>query len=141
MKTKITLKVLLFFTALSCFNLNAQWTSVSSGLSSMEIKGISNLRDTLFTAVKDHGIFYSINNGDDWTAWKHNASVTSTNILKFKGPAVFSSGAAATSYFNIFGNNYHQLFVSSTGGSVLVNINVPTEEITARIAQKMAIIT
>lgn len=104
----------------------SQWTPVSNGLPVLSITGVANVRDTLFTAVQNHGIYYSINNGDNWTTWKHNSKLASTNITKIEGLFTFANSNGG-GFLNIFGNNIFDMYLSQGGGSIYLNFNSPNE--------------
>ena len=144
MKLKITLQktFTLVFTLIVYFNLNAQWTPVNSGLPSTETVGLANVRDTLFTAVKNHGVYYSVNNGDNWTAWKHNDQLTSKNITKLEGLSTFPTTAGGN-HLLIYGPSMLHYYVSvagadgvTGGGYKLTNFMPPNQEIYAWSQEK-----
>ncbi|PWG04470.1 T9SS type A sorting domain-containing protein [Polaribacter aquimarinus] len=127
MKTKITFKTFLasLIMMLMICKTFAQWTSVSNGLPALTTVGVANVRDTLFTAVKNHGIYYSVNNGDNWTAWKNNSRLTSKNFNKMEGLPIFSTSAGGN-YFYVYGENQMDFYFSQGDGSALVNYNNPS---------------
>ena len=112
--------------------ISAQWTPISNGLPALTTIGVANLRDTLFTAVKNHGVYYSVNNGDNWIAWKHNNKITNTNITKFEGLTVFPPNIEGN-YFSLYGNSMFDFYFSQGGGAAFFNYNTPNEDINTSI--------
>ena len=127
MKTKITFKMYVtsLIMILMMSTTYAQWTPVSNGLPALTTVGVANVRDTLFTAVKNHGIYYSVNNGDNWTAWKNNSKLTSTNFNQFEGLPIFSTSAGGN-YFYVYGDNQLDFYFSQGNGSAFLNYNHPS---------------
>lgn len=127
MKTKITFKMYVtsLIMILMMSTTYAQWTPVSNGLPALTTVGVANVRDTLFTAVKNHGIYYSVNNGDNWTAWKNNSKLTSTNFNQFEGLPIFSTSAGGN-YFYVYGDNQLDFYFSQGNGAAFLNYNHPS---------------
>lgn len=126
MKTKFTIKTSLFtlFIMSITTNLSAQWDPVNNGLPASTTVGLANVRDTLFTAVKNHGVYYSVNNGDNWTAWKNNSNLTSTNFNKLEGLPIFSTTGGGN-FFYVYGDNQLDFYFSQGNGSALLKYNHP----------------
>lgn len=135
MKSKTTFKNKLFgilFTLITCTTI-AQWTAVNNGLPSKNVTGVANVLDTLFTAVKDHGIYYSVNNGDNWTEWDKNNRLQNKNITKLQGLAIIPQNVTPK-FFVIYGPSMLHFYLSDTdgngnSGSVLLNYSIPNSDI------------
>lgn len=99
-KTILALGLVMFFTS----TMLAQWTAVNNGLPDLTTRGVLNLKDTLVTAVKDKGIFYSINNGDSWVSWKFNSKLPNYSFTDVYG-ANTKTGPGGGSAMSITGQS------------------------------------
>ena len=137
MKTKITTKnsLLSLILMLIATNISAQWTTVNNGLPATSMVGLANVRDTLFTAVKNHGVYYSVNNGDNWTAFKHNSKLATTNITKMEGLATFPTAGGGL-FLNIYGQSMFDFYFSQGQGSAYLNYNVPNQIINSWVKEE-----
>ncbi len=122
-------------------SVSAQWTPVNNGLPAKKTTGLANIKDTLYTAVNGHGVYYSVNNGDNWTAWKMNSKLSSKEITSLNGLSTFPTDGGGN-HLEISGPsflNYYLLANSSDPniqGSKFVNYNVPKETINAFISEE-----
>lgn len=127
---KITTLAMMSIVALMADTASAQWTAVNNGLPATNARGVGNVRDTLFTAIDGHGVYYSINSGTNWTAWKHNNKLPSKEITKlFRLAASSPAGANNNGEFAIAGKGMLSRYVSmgneTTTQSAYVNYGVP----------------
>lgn len=82
MRTKITT---LLFSALFAQSVSAQFETLQVNTAGTEARGLAVIGDTLFTAIYDKGVYYSVNNGDTWTAWQFNSGLSNYKINNFYG--------------------------------------------------------
>ncbi len=82
MRTKITT---LLFSALFAQSVSAQFETLQVNTAGTEARGLAVIGDTLFTAIYDKGVYYSVNNGDTWTAWQFNSGLSNYKINTFYG--------------------------------------------------------
>ena len=115
-KTILALGLVMFFTS----SMLAQWTAVNNGLPALTTRGVLNLKDTLVTAVKDKGIFYSINNGDSWVSWKFNSKLPNYSFNDVNG-ANTKTGPGGGTAMNIMGQS---LFSYYEHGKPLSNVPI-----------------
>ncbi|MCB9426915.1 MAG: T9SS type A sorting domain-containing protein [Flavobacteriales bacterium] len=111
----------------------AQWTAVNNGLPGLTTNGVANVRDSLFTAVNGHGVYFSIDNGESWAEWKNNSKLTTKKINDFEGLTAFS-GTGGGNHFSVSGQQMLGIYqsISGEGGltaSRLSFIPVPAEQI------------
>lgn len=135
MEAKTTIKKLLFFVLLflSPLTIFSQWTAVNNGLPTKNVTGVANVLDTLFTAVNNHGLYYSVNNGDNWTEWDKNSRLQSKNITKLQGLALVPP-SFTPKFFTIYGPSMLHFYLSDTdgngnSGSILQNFSSPNADV------------
>lgn len=126
-------RILLGFSLLTTVISSAQWTEVNNDLPSTTATGLANVRDTLFVAIKSHGIFFTVNNGDNWTEWKNNSKLTSKEITNFHGLEIFPTAAGGNNFIAT-GPSMVNTYTSISGGgdltaSVFKSYSVPEESI------------
>jgi hypothetical protein len=123
-------KTFFIIVALSLTNLGlAQWTPVNNGLPATTARGVGVVSDTLFTAIDGHGVYYSINNGDNWEAWKYNAKLPNKNISKMFRFSTSPQPGSNTDFGQILigGKGMLTRYVYQLGNSVVVNYSVPED--------------
>jgi len=86
-KTITSLVFVMLFTS----TILAQWTAVNNGLPSLTTRGVANLKDTLIAAVKENGIYYSVDNGNNWSSWKFNSKLPNYSFNEVYGENVKTS--------------------------------------------------
>jgi hypothetical protein len=129
---KITTLAMVGLFALMANTVSAQWTAVNNGLPATTARGVGNVRDTLFTAIDGHGVYFSVNSGNNWTAWKNNSKLPSKEISKLFRVAATKTLAdiGDNGEFLVLGKNMFTRYVSMGNGTVtqsaFVNYNVPT---------------
>jgi hypothetical protein len=135
MKTKITFKIqiLAITFMLIAISTSAQWTPVNNGLPSKNVTGVANVLDTLFTAVKGHGLYYSVNNGDNWNEWNKNNRLQNKDITKLQSLAIVPQNGVQK-FFIIYGPSMLHFYLSDTdgngnSGSKLINFSIPNSDI------------
>ncbi len=87
------------------------WTSVSSGLTNMDVKTLCVSGTTLYAGTQGGGIFKSVNDGALWT--DDNLGI----------PLFADVTSFATSGTNVFAGTDNGVFVTSNSGTIWSNIN------------------
>lgn len=129
---KMTTLAMVSIVALIADTASAQWTAVNNGLPATTARGVGNVRDTLFTAIDGHGIYYSVNSGTNWAAWKNNSKLPSKEISKLFRVAATKTLAdiGDNGEFLVLGKDMFTRYVSmgnsTTTQSAYINYNVPT---------------
>ncbi|WP_133242676.1 T9SS type A sorting domain-containing protein [Flavobacterium psychrotolerans] len=126
MKKTITLTALVLLFTNTIF---AQWTAVNNGLPALTTRGVANLKDTLVTAVKDKGIFYSVNNGDTWSSWKFNAKLPNYSFNNVYGAGVKMAATGGGPFLSFTGQSMfsyyeHGIPLSNVPVAALSNQNI-----------------
>ncbi len=117
---KMTTLAMVSVIALIANTASAQWTAVNSGLPATTTRGVANLNDTLVTAVKDKGLYYSVNNGDSWVSWKFNSKLPNYNFNEVYGAGT-KMAAGGGSFLSITGQS---MFSYYEHGKPLSNVPV-----------------
>jgi hypothetical protein len=118
MKKSFTLVVFVLFFTSTMF---AQWTAVNNGLPALTTRGVANLKDTLITAVKDKGVFYSVNNGDTWSSWKFNSKLPNFSFNNVYGAGVKMAATGGGPFLSFTGQS---MFSYYEHGKPLSNVPV-----------------